>query len=249
MRSNCTPTLAAAIVVLIATACSSPSSATGSASATASSTSPATSGVAPSPATSSSPSVAAEGGQGTGGVQVNGACSGTDVAAALKAAAKAQADAGSYRVAGAVTAGGNEQEVTLEFAKPDRVHVILGPIEYIAVGSTTWQNTAGQWRPAPGVDLSTLTAGMGQLNDELLTSATFTEVSVDTNANVDGQPAVLYRYHESIPSELEADSQFWLDPASCRPIRNIASGTASGATSKIDVTYSDWGRVTIEAPA
>jgi hypothetical protein len=205
------------------------------------SSSPSGSGASASPSTGS--------GTPAGGEAANPACSGSDVAAALAAAVAAQADAGSYRVTGTVTAGGAEQPFRLEFAKPDKVHVVLGPIEYVAIGETTWQRTAGTWRQAPGLDLSTLTAGMGQLNEEVLRSATFTNSSVDTSATADGRPAVSYRYHESIPSELEADSQFWLDPASCRPIRNVAMSTASGTSSTFDVTYSDWDNVTIESPA
>jgi hypothetical protein len=227
-----------ATVALIATACS-----TGGAASTAGD------GSSPLAATNAaSPSAPASGTSGGAG-QASAACSGEDAASALKAAASAQLDAGSYRVSGTTSAGGQEQQYTLEVAKPDSVHVILGEIEFIAVGGMTWRKSGGQWEAAPGVDLSTLTAGMGQLNQELLDRASFSDVSVDQNAQVDGQAAVLYRYHESIPSELEADSQMWLDPPSCRPIKNVATSTASNAVSHIDVRYSDWGSVTIQPPA
>jgi hypothetical protein len=248
MRSLSTLIGMALAAVLAVTACTPGT--TGTASRTGSSARPSVGNRSSSPSesgTSASPS--GSGGTEAGGGAANPACSGGDVATALAAAAAAQAEAESYRVTGSVTVGGTEQQVTLEFAKPDKVHVVLGPIEYVAIGSDTWQSTAGTWRRAPGVDLSTLTAGMGQLNEEIVHSATFTNASVDANATADGRPAVLYRYHESIPSELEADSQFWLDPASCRPIRNVATSTASGTSSTFEATYSDWGNVTIEPPA
>lgn len=248
MRSLSTLFGTALAAVLVATACTSGTPGTASSSGSSARPSEAD---RPSSPSGSGPSAgrSASSETSTGGGAANPACSGSDVATALAAAAAAQAEAGSYRVTGSVTVGGTEQQVTLEFAKPDKVHVVLGPIEYIAIGADTWQSTAGTWRQAPGVDLSTLTAGMGQLNEEIVHSATFTNASVDANATADGRPAVLYRYHESIPSELEADSQFWLDPASCRPIRNVASSTASGTSSTFEATYSDWGNVTIEPPA
>lgn len=184
-----------------------------------------------------------------GGGQANTACSGDDVAAALRAAAQAVESADSYRVSGTTSAGGTEQEYILEFAQPDSVHVVSGPIEYVAIGSQTWQKAGASWEEAPGVDLSTLTAGMGQLNEEILTDATFTDTTVDADSEVDGQPAILLRYHESIPSELEADSEMWLDPATCRPIKNVATSSSQGSSVEFEATYSDWGAVTIEPPA
>lgn len=228
-----------AVVLITATACSSGGTPAGATAAGGGSATPA---ATLRPASSSDSESPASG-------QANAACSGDDIAAALQAAAKAASDADSYRVNGTATTSAGEQVYTLEFAKPDRVHAVLGSVEYVAIGAKTWQKTGGQWQSAPGVDLSRLTAGMGQLNQEILNDATFTDVSVDTNEDVDGQPAVLYRYHESIPSELEADSQMWLDPASCRPIKNVATGTASSTTTQFEATYSDWGNVTVQAPS
>jgi hypothetical protein len=240
-----------AVVVIVAVACGSTPVATapgGSSSGGPASSGQTTAQSATHGADSASPA-AASASAAASPVAGGAACSGTDVASALKAAAKAQTSARSYRVSGTTTVSGRHTEYTLEIVNPDRIHVHSAAFEFIAIGSTTWRKASGGWQKASGVDVSSLVGGLGQLNADLISSATFSATNVDPLASVDGQPATLYRYHERIPDELEADSQFWLDPGTCRPIKNVASSTASNGKSEIAATYSGWDQVFIEPPA
>lgn len=193
--------------------------------------------VAP-PSTAASPATSA--------APAAGDCGGGDVAKALTAASTAQHAADSYRVTGTITTT-TATEALIEVQKPDGIHAKFGDMEYISVGGTTWRNVGGTWQAAPGVDVASLIAGMGQLDSSLITNATFTNVSTKQTF-VDGAPAIEYDYHESITGQLEADVQLWLDPATCRPIHNVARSTASSTASTYDVTYSDWDAVTVSPP-
>lgn len=226
---------------VLLTACGSPagSQATAGPVATGAGATAATAATIP-PAT-----VAPEASQGGGGA--NASCSGNDVAAALTAAAAAQNDADSYRLTGTITTT-TETEALLEIQKPDRIHAKFGDFEFISVGGQTWRNAAGTWVETPGTDVKSLIGGMGQLDAELIKNATFTKVSVQPTS-VDGTSAVEYSYHESIKDQIEADVQLWLEADTCRPIKNVAKGTASSTASTYDVTYSDWNQVTVQAPA
>jgi hypothetical protein len=176
----------------------------------------------------------------------SGTCGSGDVKSALQAAASAQHAADSYRVTGTIKTA-TVLEAMLEIQKPDRIHVKAGAIEFIGIGDTTWRNVGGTWQEAPGTDVQSLVGGMGQLDAEVINDATFTKVT-SKSATVNGAGAIEYDYHESIPDELDADVQLWLDPATCRPIRNVATGNSSSTAPTFDVTYSDWNAVTVNAP-
>lgn len=180
------------------------------------------------------------------GAVAEGNCGAGDVKSGVLAASAAQSSADSYRVSGKVTTQ-TVLEAVMEIQKPDRIHVKAGDLEFIAIGSTTWQRAGGTWREAPNVDVASLVGGMGQLDQELITTASFTNTSASQTV-VDGAPAIEFAYHESIPGELEADVHLWVDPATCRPIRNVAQSTASSRSATYDVTFSDWNAVTVEAP-
>jgi hypothetical protein len=173
-----------------------------------------------------------------------GDCGG-DVKTALTAAAAAQNEASSYRVSGTVSMP-TAAAALLEIQKPDRVHAKAGDLEFIAIGAKTWRKAGGSWQEVSNVDVRSLVGGMGQLDAEIIQSATFTNGSV-SQGSVDGVSAIEYRYHESIPDQLDADVQMWLDPGTCRPVHTTATRAAAG-TPTFDVAYSGWDSVTVEAP-
>jgi hypothetical protein len=183
----------------------------------------------------------------------NRPCTGSDVGASLVAAARAQNAASSYRIEGATTSAGTSLTYTMEIVKPDRFHITTGSGEFIAIGTTTWRKSGGTWKAAPGLDIGALIKSSGQLSDQIINKATFTAVSVDPNATAAGQPVVHYSFHQSIPSDSEADSQMWLARDTCRPVQAASTWTttAAGGSSRGESTinWSKWDAVSIEAPA
>jgi hypothetical protein len=186
-----------------------------------------------------------------GGKQTS--CTGKDVGASLLAAARAQNAASSYRIEGATTSAGSSSTYAIEVVKPDRFHIVTGSGEFIAIGTTTWRKSGGTWKSAPGVDMGAILKNSGQLNDQIINKATFTAVSVDPNATAAGQPVVHYSFHQSIPSDSEADSQMWLARDTCRPVQAASTWTttAGGGSTRGESTlnWSKWDAVSIEAPA
>ena len=191
------------------------------------------------------------------GSLVAGACTATDVAGAMTAAVTFQNDASSYRTDYSSTVAGLTQTERVDLQRPDRIHVTGrsggSSFEFIAVGTTLWRKSSGNWVVASSsFDFRSLLEQSGQLNENTVTEATFTKVSVDENTKVDGQPTVLYRFHQSIPSQMEADVQFWLRPDSCEPVKSITTFTAaSGGANSGDqrtTAWSTWNSVTILPP-
>src|SRR5256885_1362555 len=83
----------------------------------------------------------------------------------------------------------------------------------------------------------------GGLSDQIVNKATFSAVTVDPNATAAGQPVVHYSFHQSIPSDSEADSQMWLARDTCRPVQAASTWTttAAGGSSRGESTI-NWSK-------
>jgi outer membrane lipoprotein-sorting protein len=187
-----------------------------------------------------------------------GACQGSDPAAAIRAASTAQDSASSYQSETTTATKQGNSHLTLQVQQPDRFHFTdVAPdghtTEFLAIGSTTWTKSNGTWTASPGLNLGALVKQASPLGESILNGSTFTDVSVDPNTKLAGKPAVIYRFHLSIPSaQLSSDVQLWLASDTCLPLQAISSFTdvVNGVTSagRSNTTWSDWNAVSIEPP-
>jgi hypothetical protein len=187
------------------------------------------------------------------------ACRGSDPAATIRAASAAQNSATSYQLVNTSSTQLGNTHLTVQVQQPDRFHyTAVTPdghtSEFLSIGHTVWRKSLGAWAVAsPNLDLGSMVKQAGGLGAGIANGGTFTDPSVDPNATLGGQAAVLHKFHVNNGSEqLDADVQLWLASDSCRPLQAIESfaQTSNGATStgRSTTTWSGWDAVTIEAP-
>jgi uncharacterized protein YaiE (UPF0345 family) len=133
--------------------------------------------------------------------------------------------ASSYHISAA--AKGRAVEVDTE--KPDKMHVVSGPMELVKIGTTTWVKAGGSWQQFnfPGLDQIT-SAYSGALNvvQSPQDDVTVTDLGTKT---IDGTPLHAYSIVQKSGS-----ATVYIDNGSGYPVRVVTADGSSVTFSKFN---------------
>jgi len=165
-------------------------------------------------------------------------------------------DAKSFRANMTGTSGeGQPITVTMEFAAPDRYHMIGQGGEYIIVGHDSYLKAPGRgWMKSP-YDVSAM---MQQFRDpkfaeELNKASGGGDVKLVGSDVLDGTPALVYEYtteREIMGTRTKSQQKTWVGASDGLPRKMEVNSVMNGKPSKMVIIYSDYGSdIKIEAPA
>lgn len=173
----------------------------------------------------------------------------------LLEAAKAQLAQKAWRSNITITdASGKETKSTIEFVKPDSIHMVTPNQEIIMVkGSTYIKQGTGKWTKSP-VDMSaTITEMLSQQGlESIMKDVKYEDINLAGVDVIGGKPTWVYAYKSSMDvggTKVTTDSKTWIGVLDKLPykIEGMSNTDKGGKTTVIGVyEYPD--NITIEAP-
>lgn len=147
--------------------------------------------------------------------------------------------------------GDNAIHMRLEYVAPDRYHVInlagpAGGMETIMIGKNTYMKTGGTWRKLQVNLGGSIPTMRDSFTEEGL--KTLTDVKFDGDDSVDGKPALLYSYKNTVPNvNTPITSKTWVSKDTGLPMK-IVVDYSSGPLKQMTVKYDTETKLTIEPP-
>jgi hypothetical protein len=142
----------------------------------------------------------------------------------------------------------NGMDITMEFASPDRFHMIAGQTETYLIGGTFYMKLGDQWQKmeAPQgsdfgvVDVKELQGDFDAAIDKKYIGA----------EDLDGSPTLIYEYTVTVkkPNPCTSTSKIWVGVADGLPRRIESSTKIDGTTVSVVTDYYDYNKVSIEPP-
>jgi outer membrane lipoprotein-sorting protein len=162
---------------------------------------------------------------------------------------EAHLSAKSFRARMTNTSSQGNYTATLEYASPDRYHLVMPQGEMIAIGGDSYMKAGGRWMKTP--------VNMGQMINQFRDPKAVEEMRRKTDIKfvgsetLDGQPMYVYEYalDEAGGPGVKGRAKTWISPADMLPRKTEVDGEANGIKSHTTLIYSDYGSdIKIEPP-
>jgi outer membrane lipoprotein-sorting protein len=162
---------------------------------------------------------------------------------------QAQLNAKSLRARMTNTSAQGTYNATIEYASPDRYHLVMPQTEMIAIGNDAYMKAGGRWMKAP------MNAGqlINQFRDPKMVEELrrTTDVKYAGTETLDGQTMYVYEYtlDEVAGKGAKARAKTWISPGDMLPRKTEVDGEAGGIKSHTTIIYSDYDSdIKIELP-
>ena len=162
---------------------------------------------------------------------------------------EAHLNAKSLRTRMTTTSSQGTYTATLEYASPDRYHVVMPQVEMISIGSEAYMKVGERWTKSP--------MNVGQLINQFRDPEAVEEMRRKTDIKfvgadtLDGQAMYVYEYamEDAAGVGARGRAKTWISQADLLPRKTEVDGEAGGIKSHTTITYSDYNsEIKIERP-
>lgn len=147
--------------------------------------------------------------------------------------------------------GQNELRMQVDYAAPDRFHIIYlagvgAGTEMIMIGNQTYMKAGDKWQKFPAAANSSIPTLRDSFTDEGL--RTLSDVKFEGDDAVDGEPALVYSYKNVTPKgNYPFTSKIWVAKETGLPMKINVEYT-NGPLKEMNVVYDTESPVSIEPP-
>ena len=162
---------------------------------------------------------------------------------------EAHLNAKSLRTRMTTTSSQGTYTATLEYASPDRYHVVMPQVEMISIGSEAYMKVGERWTKAP--------MNVGQIINQFRDPEAVEEMRRKTDIKfvgadtLDGQAMYVYEYAMEDAGGVGARgrAKTWISQTDLLPRKTEVDGEAGGIKSHTTIIYSDYNSdIKIDAP-